>query len=275
MKLCVSLYSLHPLLASGEMDVVGALEFLHGEGVEYVELLDLYLPTPQLRAEAKELLDRYSMRAGAYAASNEFAAVKPDELEGERSRLKRAARTAAEFEARTVRVFAGNFPQGGSRSGDGYTAQIVDSLKACLPAALAHGVTFCLENHGLLAGKSGQVRAILDDVGSPALQATADTGNFLLVGEEPASAVRALSGRIGHVHFKDMERVDAGGFAALDGRRYRGTALGEGEVPLGAIVALLKESGYDGLVSIEYEAPQRDGCTEALSRSIRYTRSLL
>ena len=275
MKLCVSLYSLHPYITSGEMDVAGALEFLHSEGVEYVELLDLYLPTPQLRAEARELLDRYSMKAGAYAASNEFAAVAPEALEGEISRLKQAIRIAAEFETRTVRVFAGNRSAEADRSFDQALAQIIDSLKQCTAAALENGVTLCLENHGLLAGKSGQVRAILDGVGSPALQATADTGNFLIADEAPLAAVRALSGCIGHVHFKDMKQVAAGGFAAPGGRRYLGTALGEGEVPLGSIVELLKESGYDGCVSIEYEAPQKDGCREALTRSIRSTRSLL
>lgn len=275
MKLCVSLYSLHPYLVSKKMDVTDALEFLHKQGVQYVELLDLYLPTPESRAQAKAVLARYGMKAGAYAASNEFVCVTPAELEKQIAGLKEACRIAAEFGAPVLRVFAGNQPQDGLLSYDQSVTQITGSLKACIPAACECGVKLCLENHGLFAGKSEQVCAILDSVASPAMTATVDTGNFLMVNEEPLAAVQSLAGRIGHVHFKDMKQVDAGGFAALDGRRYIGTAFGEGEVPLSAIVNMLAQSGYDGCVSIEYEAPGEDGCREALAQSIRYTRSLL
>ena len=47
---------------------------------------------------------------------------------------------------------------------------------------------------GLMAGRSDQVRNIIETVNSPALRANLDTGNFLLVNQNPTDAARELAG---------------------------------------------------------------------------------
>ena len=157
--------------------------------------------------------------------------------------------------------------------------QLKDSVagkldKTQLATAEENGVTYALENHGMFAGKASQVKNILDSVGSPALKSTADTGNFLLVCNDPVEAVSLLIDDIAHVHFKDFKKVESGGYEAQDGTHYIGTAIGDGQVDLKKIVALLREKGYDGFLSIEYEGSDADNL-EAITHSIEFTNSIL
>ena len=49
-------------------------------------------------------------------------------------------------------------------------------------------------------------KEIIETIGSHALKANTDTGNFLLVGEKPFDAVKNLVNNIGFVHFKDFKK---------------------------------------------------------------------
>ena len=138
-------------------------------------------------------------------------------------------------------------------------------------------VSFALENHGTLAGRSDQVLGILADVGSPALRANPDTGNFFLVHEPPHDAVAKVATHAGIAHLKDFREVplDYDGFAyeAIDGLKFAGTALGEGDVALQACVDELRQGRFDGWVNIEYEASE-DPIT-GVARSAAYARTML
>lgn len=275
MKLSVSLYSLHPYITGGEMSVCDAIGFFCENGVKYVELLDTYLHTPAEEEAAHECLLNNGMRVSCYSVSNEFVTVDENDLQNEISKVQNACAAAKAFGTNIVRVFAGNLPKGRPASYEKYSGRIIDSLKQCAAHAESCGVVLCLENHGALAGRAEQVLHILNAVDSPALMATLDTGNFLIVDQDPYTAVRSLQGKIGHTHFKDMKKISQGGFTSPGGAHYIGTTLGEGEVDLKKILKLLYQSGYAGSISIEYEASGKDGCLENVAKSISYTRSLL
>ena len=80
---------------------------------------------------------------------------------------------------------------------------IVDGLSAGAEYAHQNGITLALENHGKMAGRSDQVKTIIEKVGSPGLRANLDTGNFLLVGQNPVDAANELADLIALVHLKD------------------------------------------------------------------------
>ena len=79
------------------------------------------------------------------------------------------------------------------------------------------------------------------------------------------------------VHFKDFkpEPAEHEGFAyeALDGSRFLGTAVGEGTVDLPACIEALKQVGYNGWLSVEYEG-EEDPLT-AVPRSIENARRII
>jgi sugar phosphate isomerase/epimerase len=61
---------------------------------------------------------------------------------------------------------------------DGYR-WVIDSIEKCLPKAQECGVVLGLENHWGLGRTAEGVLRIVDEINSPWLQVTADTGNFL------------------------------------------------------------------------------------------------
>jgi sugar phosphate isomerase/epimerase len=158
---------------------------------------------------------------------------------------------------------------------------VAAGLRACLPTARRLGLTASIPNLGELAAYYGQcdvVLALLEAAG-PAMGLTYDVGNWALAGEDPLAALARVGPRVAHVHLKDWRVEPAGGrpdpasFAGLDGRRYLGVALGEGEVDLARALAELGRLGYAGYLAVEYEGP--DDPAAALRRGVTYARGLL
>ncbi|NLX37550.1 MAG: sugar phosphate isomerase/epimerase [Chloroflexi bacterium] len=114
----------------------------------------------------------------------------------------------------------------------------VAGMRQCAPAAEESGVVLCLENVGrAFANAHEDVAAIIDAVGSSAVQAYYDPGNAVHYGTDPLAGVTVLGQRIAQVHVKEMG----------------GTLLGEGQVPWPAILAALRAGGYDGWLVFETE----------------------
>lgn len=271
MKLSVSLYSCNPVIRDGKSDIYGVMDFLKENGVDCVELVDMYVMDDEI-PKIKEYLDKNNMKVSSYSASNDFVIGTDEEREAQVEYLKKCCDTALYFGTNIVRVFAGNIVEG--KSYEDCFECIVSSFKKCVKTAEEKGVYFCLENHGVLAGKPEQVKQIIDAVGSPNLKSTADTGNFNIVGADPYEAVKMLINDIGHVHFKDMIETEDGVWVSPEGKKFLGCTIGDGVVELDAIVKYLSEKGYDGYISIEYEAPESE-CFTNVKKSIEHTRSLI
>ena len=129
-----------------------------------------------------------------------------------------------------------------------------------------------------MAGRSDQVRKIIETVNSPALRADLDTGNFLLVNQDPTDAARELARLVALVHLKDFRRARSDEtehvYAGLDGTPFTGAVVGEGQVDLPAIVGLLDKAGYHGWLSLEYEGGL-DPLAIGVPRSLQAAQKLL
>ncbi|HHY97209.1 MAG TPA: sugar phosphate isomerase/epimerase [Firmicutes bacterium] len=256
MKVAVSMWSLHKLYRKGEMDVFGFIDYAAELGVDGVELLDFFWK--DISSEPKKALDRVKSRGlkvAAYAIGNNFVNPDVNKRMAEVEKIRNGVDMAVDLETKIVRVFSGDLVPG--IKFEDAKNWILEGLSEGAKYAERKGVVLALENHGLLAGKSSQVKEIIETVGSPSLRSTIDTGNFLLVNEKPVDAVRTLGSLAAHVHFKDMKKIDDGDvtefYTALDGTRYIGTVAGEGDVQIDEVVKLLKEAGYNGYLSVEFE----------------------
>lgn len=78
---------------------------------------------------------------------------------------------------------------------------------------------------------------------SQRIGACADTGHWMRSGIRPLEAVRKLKGRIVSFHFKDLNQMGGGHDVPW------GTGAGDVE----AVLAELREQGFQGVFSIEYE----------------------
>jgi sugar phosphate isomerase/epimerase len=277
MKVGISMWSLVSAYNAGRMDVTSFIRFAASSGAEGVELLDYFWRDAVNEAPAaRDLAHELHLAVSAYAIANDF--VQPDTaVRGrELDRVREGVDMAVLLETPLLRVFSGSAKDGVSAA-DG-DAWITEGLRAAAAYASQRGVTLVLENHGLFAGQSNQVRRLIERVDSPHLRANVDTGNFLLVNQDPVAAVRDLAPVTAYVHLKDLRQVNpdedlAEAYAGLDGRRYIGTVLGSGSVALQAVLAALRDTGYDGWLSIEYEGTGNPEHEAALS--LQWTRSTL
>lgn len=252
MKLSVSAWSLQEKLFSKEITIFNFINYCHENGVKYVELLDCFLNGEKDRKEINELLQKYDMEVSSYSIGNDFVLADSKERKEQVKYVKDSIDTALKLGTRRMRVFSGDKKEG--MSIENAEAWVVECFQEVTPLAEEKGITMVIENHGLLTGKSSQVNKLIDRIGSKALKSNADVGNFILVNENSLDAVRNLEGKIEFIHLKDLKKGrEEDGYVAIDGSVYQGVVLGKGDVPISEIINYLKDFGYKGFLSIEYE----------------------
>jgi sugar phosphate isomerase/epimerase len=115
------------------------------------------------------------------------------------------------------------------------------------------------ENHGHFYQDSERCEALMKAVNHPNYGALVDIGNFLCADDDPVRAVTRMAPYAFHVHAKDfhIKPLDAdpgqGWFRSRGGTCLRGSIVGHGNVDVPGCLKALREGGYDGFVSIEFE----------------------
>lgn len=293
MKIAVSMWSYFRAWKDGRLDLAGFIREAKSAGADGVELLDFFYNEPdQARIEEFEpeylaarhaqihaALSETGLPVPIFSVSNNFAKTSEAERDLAFRKIQFGITEAARFGADVVRVFAGDVSA--EVTYDQAYNWIIEGLARASELASQMNVKLALENHGKLAGRGDQVSKIIQHVrqvvGSDSLGANPDTGNFMLVNEPSHEAIRIVAPLAYMVHFKDFKEAPSNheGFAyeALDGRKYVGTAVGEGEVDLKACITGLNDAGFDGWLSVEYEG-EEDPMT-AVPRSIDNARKYL
>jgi sugar phosphate isomerase/epimerase len=280
MKLSISMWSVVAAVRQGRIDLPGFIEFAARQqenGARGVELLDYFWTDRAAEmSKVKQQIVDAGLELAVYSIGNDFFQPEREAWEKQLADFKTGIEVADRLEVRSLRVFSGNAKPGYSFD-DGF-AWIVDGLAAGAHHAENHGVTLALENHGLMAGRSSQVRRVIEAVGSPALRANIDTGNFLLVNQNPTEAAQELAALAALVHLKDFRRArpdeTAHVYKALDGAPFTGAVVGQGEVDLAAIIKILGNAGYTGWLSLEYEGGD-DPLTVGVPQSLQAAQKLL
>jgi sugar phosphate isomerase/epimerase len=270
MKISVSMYSLHSSIMKENWTILDFLTFAKSIGLEGVELLDFYWK--DVNTEWKEVvakLNEYELSVSAYDVSNNFVKENREERNQEIEKVKNGIHLAKLLGTNIVRVFCGDLHE--NIDYEQGKEWIIESLRECAKLAEAQHVYLAIENHGLLAGRSEQVREIIDQVKSTHVKSTFDTGNFLLVHENPLHAFEQLKHDIVHVHFKDFRRKSENeslkGFRSIKGQEFIGVIPGEGDVPILEILSEFKSLKYNGWLSIEYEG--HDDAKNAVYKAVQ------
>lgn len=135
---------------------------------------------------------------------------------------------------------------------------------------------------GTLIETGAEVRRLLAMTDADLLGVCLDTGHWRFgTGENPADAVRELGDRIWHVHFKDadaavMERSRREGWHGLESTGHGVfSELGRGSVDFPAVLAALRETGYDGWIVVEQDIlPGMGDPRASAARNRAYLRSI-
>ncbi len=237
MKVGCAAYSYRDYLKSGKMDLEGFLEECSRMSLDGVELTAYYFPSTD--DKYLYMLKRKACLLGldisGTAVGNNFCQADPKKRYEQVKMVKDWIDISVKLGAPYIRVFAGPAPEGYSE--EEATEWVIESLRECAKYAEPRGVLVALENHGGTTSKAEQVINILGKVGSDWVGANLDSGNFRgdPYGEIAATAPHAVA-----CHAK----VEVPG----DG--------GKKKADLPKIVDSLREAGYKGYLTIEYESEE-------------------
>ena len=281
-KIGFTSYSFAAALRSGEMNISQAIQFAAGLGAEHMEISpgtfgdmtdDMVNTIVKAAKDCKIPLSSYTI--GANFVQPDAAAV-AKEIE----RVKKEVEIAAKLGVTRMRHDCGWRPQP-ECTYENFNREVEIFADACgqiADKAKTYGIVTSIENHGFYVQGSERVQRVILAVNRDNFRTTLDVGNFLCVDEDPECAVLNNIGYASMIHFKDFHIrrhvTDPAGFIkTLHGRYIRGAVTGDGDVDLPAICKIIKNSGYDGYLSIEYEG--REECKFACTRAIKNVRELM
>jgi hypothetical protein len=125
-------------------------------------------------------------------------------------------------------------------------AECVRTLQAAAPVARDLGVKFAVENHGGVDLLARELRALIEAVGTDAVGACLDTGNPVYGGEDPVLSAEVLAPYVLSTHVRDS-RV----WAVADGAMVQWAPVGQGDVDLRRILAILAAQAPNAPVDLE------------------------
>ncbi len=167
-----------------------------------------------------------------------------DPIEQELANLERIFRIAEALGTRKVRIFSFYPPDTSTNAHyDQHLDEAIARLARMAELAARDGFTLCLENEKHIVGDTPErCLAILRGVNSPSLRFAWDPANFVQVGEARVTERHwpALGPYVAHVHVKD---------ARLPGGKV--CAAGEGDGQVRELLIALRQSGYQGFLSLE------------------------
>ncbi|MES2705383.1 MAG: sugar phosphate isomerase/epimerase family protein [Verrucomicrobiota bacterium] len=141
----------------------------------------------------------------------------------------------------------------------GYTTEdafkwVIDSYAKLIPEAEKRGVVMGLENHWGLGRTPEGVLRVVNELKSPWLQVTLDTGNFL---EDPYDRLKMLAPRTILMQTKTYQ--GGGVWYTLD-------------LDYARIAGIMNDAGYRGYISLEFEgkAPPEASAAESLAMLRRH-----
>jgi len=143
-----------------------------------------------------------------------------------------------------------------------------------VPVAESYGITINIEPHGYYTTKPEFMAEMLGFVDSPSLRMNMDTGNTFIAGQDPVAFLREFAGKVSHVHVKDVSASLASAARGdLTGIAVSHCAIGEGVNAQNILdcLAILKENGYQGVLSLECEGQ----AGPMIERSLEWIRKAL
>lgn len=265
MKTCISTYSYSKLIKAGNFTHMDAIDQTKKFGMDAVEICVAPTAIPEgadyadyikgLVDHAREIgLDVPILTLGADLYRRD-----PDE---EYERLCKCIDVASACGIPRMRHDIASAFRGDeeAKTPDTIIKTIAPLIHKIASYAESKGVATCSENHGRIMQDSDRILDLFTAVNHKNYGLLCDMGNFGGADEDCARAVSRVLPLVRFVHAKDAfwrngMMYDPGqGFGRTRGGHFRrATIFGHGDVPTFQILAALKNFGYDGYVSIEFE----------------------
>ena len=277
MKIGVSSYSFAQYMDETKANYFQIIDLAKEMGFDAIEFTELKLevqPAESLAALAKDIrayCEKLGLPIAAYTVGADFL-----NQENEVERIKGQADIAEILGAPVMRHDAfWSLPEGMTwRQG---VEKVAPLIREVTEYAAAKGIRTCTENHGLIMQDAERVETLIRTVNHPNYGWLVDMGNFFCADDNPLRAVPIAAPYAFHAHVKDFifkswADDDPGDdwIHTRNGNYIRGTVAGHGVVPIRKCLSILKEAGYQGVVSYEFEGPEQN--LPALKNALAFIR---
>lgn len=248
-----------------ELTVPDAIRWIADQGGEHVEIVPMgfsLIDNPELIDEIKAVAKEVGIDISNYAIGANFAVQEDAEaLEQEIQNVMRHVDVAAALGVKLMRhdVAFRPAPEGTVAQFEIDLTVLVKACQRIADYAADFGITTSVENHGYYVQSSERIQRLLHETARSNFKTTLDVGNFLCVDEDPVSAVKNNIPYASIVHAKDFywrpsyRNPGEGWFQTSHGNYLRGAIVGHGDIDMPEVFRVLKKSGYDGYISVEFE----------------------
>jgi len=282
MKISVSSYSFSQYIRLGKMTQLDCISKAKEMGFDAIEFINIDGETLEEQKKNAKLLkaeaDRFEMTINAYTIGACLYMDTKEEMDAEVKRLKGQLDVAKILGAEVMRhdVCYTLGKEGNARSFDLMLPTIAENARKITEYAMTLGIKTCSENHGKIAQDSDRVERLFNAVNHENYGLLVDMGNFLCVDENPITAVSRVAPYAIHAHAKDMivrNKPGSHNIVSRGGNYLTCVAIGEGDVPVEQCIRILKNAGYDGYLSIEYEGVE--DCFDGIARGLKNIKKYL
>lgn len=263
MKLGISSYSLYQAMHQERMNIEEVLAWAAEIGAQHVEIVPglgfSFEETPELVEKLVQKAASLSIELSNYAIGANFITDTEDAYEAEIQRVISEVDRAAQLGVKLMRHDVASREDTSILRFNEDLERIARACRRIADHAAGYGITTSVENHGYYVQASDRVQALIHAVDRPNFKTTLDVGNFVCVDENPVTAVKANLPFASMVHIKDFyirpsyHNPGEGWFKSAGGNYLRGAIAGHGDLDLRESLRLIKSSGYNGYLSIEYE----------------------
>ncbi|MCM3042782.1 sugar phosphate isomerase/epimerase [Paenibacillus motobuensis] len=262
MKLGISSYSLYQAMEAGSMDILSVIDWVKEIGAEHIEIVPLgfsLVDNPELIDQIVERAAKAGIEISNYAIGANFITDTEEAYEAEIERVLKEVDVAHRLGVKLMRHDVASRPDTSILNFNSDLERIAAACRKIADYAKGFGITTSVENHGYYVQASDRVQTLVHTVGRDNYKTTLDIGNFVCVDEDPIRAVKNNISIASMVHVKDFyirpadRNPGEGWFPSAAGRYLRGAIAGQGDLDIPGLLGIVKNYGYDGYLSIEYE----------------------
>lgn len=262
MKIGVSSYSLSRAIIAKQLTVVDTISWIADNGGQHIEIVPIgfdLVDNPQLIEAIRSKASELHVDISNYAIGANFALQEESIYEQEINRVMKHVDIANGL---GVKLMRHDVASSSDTSIQQFLADLPRLTQACqriADYASQFGITTSVENHGYYIQASDRIQALIHSVNRPNFRTTLDIGNFMCVDEDPLVATKKNISYASMIHLKDFFLRPANrnpGFGWLltaSGNYLKGAIVGHGDIDMWEALRIIKQSGYNGYLSIEYE----------------------
>lgn len=284
-------------MGTPEYDVFEAIALMEKIGADGVEIVvqDGYksgLPcecSRELLQKVKDCCRQHHLEVSCLTPYNSHfddlnEAVRQEEIEA----IKKVVDYSAFLGAKYIRLYGGNREAGDEYRIGERRENLIRSLREMGDYAESNGVILVVENHfNTFAVSAAESAALMKDVDHPAVRILYDQANLTFTeNEDYQTAIAEQQQYVAYMHVKDLEFIKGKHFVSSEvshpkeeDRNVKTRIVGEGVVPWPDILKLVREKGYNGWLSLEYERRWHPAdipdASIGMKKSVAYLREII